>query len=471
MLMVFEPVMTYDCKVMQAKQTAWPFVLPLLNLGVIIMFELKNPRGTKDYLPEEQRIRRDILRKLESIFESYGYQPLETPILCLYEVLASKYAGGAEILKEVYKLKDQGNRDLGLRYDLTIPFSKVVGMNPDLRMPFKRYEIGKVFRDGPVKTGRFREFTQCDVDMVGVESQIAEAEIISMTVDAFAQMGLDVYVSYNNRKFLAGLLQCISVEEGLVNDVILTLDKVGKITQDEVKIELAEKGVSEEVADKILSVFQMSRDDLNFFIQDNLASSLLKQGYDELKDLDGYIEALGLQDKTRFNPFLARGLDIYTGTVFEVFLQDGSITSSLGAGGRYDRIIGAFLEDGNDYPAVGISFGLDVIFKALELRGELGMLRPCDLFIIPLGTKLESLKIANSLRKMGIRVDIEMMDRKLKKSLEYADKGNVPFTVVIGEDELNTGVIKIKDMANSTEETVQLDKLGEKIKERLENRP
>ena len=193
------------------------------------MIELKNPKGTMDYLPQEQKIRQNIVRGLQDVFEKYGYQPLETPILCHFEVLASKYAGGAEILKEVYKMNDQGDRELGLRYDLTVPFAKVVGMNSEMRMPFKRYEIGKVFRDGPVKAGRNREFTQCDVDVVGVSSMIAEAEYFAITIDIFEMLGLPVYISYNNRKLLSGLVEASSIDIADASSVILSIDKLEKI--------------------------------------------------------------------------------------------------------------------------------------------------------------------------------------------------------------------------------------------------
>ncbi|HKZ42042.1 MAG TPA: ATP phosphoribosyltransferase regulatory subunit, partial [Candidatus Hodarchaeales archaeon] len=166
--------------------------------------ELKILKGTTDYLPNEQIIRARIAAKLSRVFELYGFLPLETPILEYYDILASKYAGGAEILKETYKLTDQGQRELALRYDLTIPFSRVLGMNPSLPKPFKRYEIGKVFRDGPVKPGRNREFTQCDVDIAGVKSVIAESELIALTLDVFSLLKIDINVEINNRKLLSG---------------------------------------------------------------------------------------------------------------------------------------------------------------------------------------------------------------------------------------------------------------------------
>ena len=190
--------------------------------------DYQNVRGTQDYLPEQEATRRAIRRTLEDTFISYGCKPLETPILNYTELMASKYAGGAEILQEMYTLTDRGERDLALRYDLTIPFAKVVAMNPAIAMPFKRYEIGKVFRDGPIKAGRFREFTQCDVDIVGVESQAAEAELMMMAIDAFDQLKLKINLQYNNRKLLVGLLQLFEVEQDQMNRVILILDKIEK---------------------------------------------------------------------------------------------------------------------------------------------------------------------------------------------------------------------------------------------------
>ncbi|MCK9905912.1 ATP phosphoribosyltransferase regulatory subunit, partial [Frankia sp. Cpl3] len=166
-------------------------------------------KGTRNILPEKQLVRNRIRATLQGVFETYGCKPLETPMLQYYDLLASKYGGGAEILKEVYRLSDQGERELALRYDLTIPLTKVIGMNPQMRLPFKRYEIGKVFRDGPIKPGRFREFIQCDVDIIGVSSMLAEAELMTMAVDAFGKLGLDVTIQYNNRKLLAGILQSL----------------------------------------------------------------------------------------------------------------------------------------------------------------------------------------------------------------------------------------------------------------------
>lgn len=412
------------------------------------MVELKNLKGTCDYLPREQAVRQEIIRKLQDVFEKYGYQPAETPAICYYDVLASKYGGGAEILKEVYKLKDQGGRDIGLRYDLTVPFARLIGMNPDIRMPFKRYEIGRVYRDGPVKTGRNREFVQCDLDMVGVKSVMAEAELMMMTCEVYQMLGLDIYLCYNNRKLLSGIIESVGVETALVSRVILSIDKLEKIGFDGVKSELLQFGITEQKTNMLLDIMKLRPDDIVSELKQN---ENIEQGIKELKELEMYLSALDIRDPLRFSPSLARGLEIYTGTVWEVFLADGSITSSIGAGGRYDNIIGAFINNGLEYPAVGMTFGLDVIYQALLEKGAATGKPLADIYIIPLGTGKECLKLAMELRKAGLRVDVDMTERRLKKSMDYANKQGIPFVAVIGEYEVQSGEFTLKEMEKGKE--------------------
>lgn len=418
--------------------------------------ELRNLKGTRDFMKGEQKIRNEIIKKLQQIFENYGYQPLETPIICKYDILASKYAGGDEILKEVYKFKDQGMRNIGLRYDLTVPFARVIGMNQNIRLPFKRYEIGKVFRNGPVKAGRSREFIQCDVDMVGVKSMMAEAELLIMANDVYKMLGLDVYIQFNNRKLLSGIIRTVGISEELEGSVILSLDKLEKIGKDGVRDELIQKGLTDEYILKLLSILDQGENDLLENLRDNPPNEFIKQGIKELDELVYYLESSGIKNICRFTPFLARGLEIYTGTVFEVFLSDGSISSSLSGGGRYDKIIGAFWDNGNEYPAVGITFGLDVIYTALENKYAEAEASPVQVYIIPIGTEAESLNILTSLRRKGISADIEMDKRKLRKSLEYAAKQGIPFVIVIGEDEIKNGIVRIRDMKEGTEKETSI---------------
>lgn len=430
---------------------------------------LRNVKGTSDYLPEEQTARRAIARTLEDVFERYGYQPLETPIVCHYDVLAAKYAGGAEILKEVYKLTDQGQRELALRYDLTIPFARVVGMNPQLRMPFKRYEIGKVFRDGPVKAGRNREFIQCDVDVVGVGTLLAEIELLSLTAAAFDRLGLPICITYNNRKLLAGLVQAAGLPMDLAGEVILSLDKIAKIGREAVTDEIAGKGVSRESIETLLEYLDIPPEELLEQLDKKAVNALMKEGVTELLELQSCISAAGLEVVTKFSPWLARGLEIYTGTVWEVFLADGTIASSIGAGGRYDKIIGAFLDNGADYPAVGMSFGLDVIYEALRLKGRITPRTPADVYLIPLGTDREILGLASRLRALGMRVETEMSGRKLKKVLDYVNKAGVPYVVIVGPDELCRQTVKLRDMAEGKEEELSWDDLMARLQTSLAN--
>lgn len=427
--------------------------------------ELKNLKGTEDYLPKEQMLRNKIINTLSNVFETYGYLPLETPTLCYYDLLASKYAGGAEILKEVYTLEDQGKRKLGLRYDLTVPFSKVISINKDITLPFKRYEIGKVFRDGPVKIGRNREFYQCDVDVCGLSDRLSEAELLTMAIKCFEELGIEIYIEWNNRKLLSGLIIECDIPEEITPRVILSVDKLAKIGEDGVRAELNEYDIDNDKLDKLFSYFKLDIEGLKKEFA-NTDNQKLKEGLDEVIELSDYIEKLNLKECI-FVPYLARGLEIYTGFVLEVFDKQQRITSSLGGGGRYDKIITNFIDDGNEYPAVGMSFGLSPIYAVLNMENnEHESLY--DLLIIPMNTKAESLSLANKLRDNNLKVLIEMK-KKLNKSLDWANRNNIPYVIILGEDELNTKKIKIKDMINSTSYEVDLEDI-EKITEIVSNK-
>lgn len=415
--------------------------------------DYQNVKGTQDFLPEDEVIRRKIRRTLEDVFIQYGCKPLETPILNYTELLVSKYGGGAEILEEMYTLTDRGERDLALRYDLTIPFAKVVAMNPALPMPFKRYEIGKVFRDGPIKTGRLREFTQCDVDIVGVDSQIAEAELMAMALDAFKKLDLQVIIQYNNRKLLAGMLEVFGTDTDKINQAVLTLDKLEKIGLNAVISELNEKGLSK-VAIASVKQFLTDRDNVNFNYYEGYSeqNEQVKEGLKELKELKAYLDYLNMDDSCVFNPFLARGLEIYTGSIYEIFLADKSITSSIGSGGRYDNAIGGLIGTKETISTVGISFGLDVIYTALRQRVDnFKENTSVDYYVVPLGTEKEALLVANDLRSKGYKVELELGKKKLGKALNKANKEKIPFVIIIGENEITNQSIKIKDMQSGDE--------------------
>jgi len=423
-------------------------------------------KGTRDYLPNEQIIREKIVGILIDKFKKYGFKPMETAILEYYSVLASKYAGGEEILKETYKLTDQGGRQLGLRYELTIKLAKVIGLNPMIRFPFKRYEIGKVFRDGPVKTGRLREFTQCDVDVVGVKSMAADAEFIAMTFDIFKEIGLDVKVLVNNRKLLNGIMEYVEIPEDKRISTILSLDKLDKIGKDGVIEELRESGISESQIDKLFQVIEgaagSTQEKIAYF-ENIITNEIGKEGLQELKDFFYYCSAYEIpEDDVIFQPSLARGLAYYTGTMWEVYLKDGTIKSSVAAGGRWDEMIKNFLQSKLDYPAVGMTFGLDVIYEALKQKDFEGFIGKKDkipmVLIIPINTLTESLTIAKKLRDAGISTDV-IVEKKLKRALEFADKEGIPYVIIVGKAELEKNVVKIRDMQAQQETEMPLEKV------------
>lgn len=413
--------------------------------------EIENVKGGYDYLPEEQKIRNYINDTLKTVFEEYGYASIETPILCYYDILAGKYDESNDLLNEIYKLSDQGKRKLGLRYDLTVPFSKLIALNKNkITMPFKRYEIAKVFRDGPIKAGRDREFTQCDVDVVGIEGQMIEAELVSLYVEAFKKLEIDVEIKYNSRKLMNGLILECGVADELTSKTITIIDKIEKLSKADFNKALLEIGLNEDQSEKLQEYFSLSLEQISEMFK-NSENVVLNEGLKELNELNDYLVALNLQNYCKFTSSLARGQDYYTGTVFEVYEKNGKLNCSIGGGGRYDKIITDFINDGNVYPAVGVSFGLTSLYTILKDRAEFSSKSLLDFYIIPIGTEKESLKLAIELRKQGYKVDISMNGRKLKKCLDYANKANIPYVIVLGEDEINNNKFVIKDMINKNQ--------------------
>ena len=423
----------------------------------------ENVKGTYDYLPEKQMLRERIKNVLQKVFVKYGFSPVETPILCRYELLASKYSEGADILNEMYKLSDQGKRQLGLRYDLTITFSKLISSNQEITLPFKRYEIGKVFRDGPVKTGRNREFTQCDVDVVGIKSVMAEAEYMLMTAEAYKNLGLDIEIEFNNRKLLTGIISYVfgNVSDEIMRKIIMIIDKFAKITEGELYEAFKELGFTRESVDKLKTLLKCDYVTLKDMLSVSDDKSI-KEGISEINELYEYVVNTEAEKCMKFAPYLARGIDIYTGTVWEVFLKNRKINEhdfnmSIGGGGRYDRIITTFINNGKEYPAVGMSFGLDVIYEIIKLKdGKISKL-VMDLFVIPMGTEKQSFTFTSNLRKLGVKTEIEKRAQKLKKSMSYANKMCIPYVVIIGEDEIKKQSVKVKNMETGLSQEFSID--------------
>ncbi len=420
---------------------------------------MRNVKGTYDYLPDEQIERNRVVDQLRKIFESYGFNPIETPILSMEDVLASKYAGGAEIMKEVYTLSDQGERALGLRYDLTVPFAKFISLNKnDLSFPFKKYEIGKAYRNGPIKRGRKREFIQADVDVVGVSSIYAELEFFNMISYVANELDMKVTVKFNDRRILTRLLKLFSVPEKNMSNIILTIDKLEKLSREELVEELCEKGIANERGVELLNLLESEG---NEELKTILAC-------DELREFNKLMRMISEMndENTRFlfTPSLARGLEVYTGTIWEVFVdhKDSLITSSIGGGGRYDNMIGNLLGIDEAYPAVGMTFGLDVIMEVMKDKGELAKKTIVDYLIIPMsGLESDLSGFSEKLRRNGIKLDVDYSGKRIKKILNRANKLNIPFVTVFGEDEVRDGKFKIKDMESGLEKEFTMSQFEE----------
>lgn len=417
------------------------------------MVNVELAKGTRNVDPNQKLIRNKVMNVLVKVFDLYGYKPLETPTLQRYDVLASKYAGGAEILKETFRLKDQGNRDLALRYDLTVPLALYVALNPQVKLPFKRYEVGKVFRDGPISSERFREFWQCDVDVVGSSSMLADAEFINLILRVFKELSLDVVVKINNRKILDGIMDYCNIDSEKRNSAILTIDKFEKIGVDGVKNELKEKKLSNDQIDKLTKLISVKGDSKKKL---EYIKKLLNNN-EGIKEIE---EVMLYAPNADFDPSLARGLAYYTGIVYETFMKNSELKTSLVSGGRFDNMIGDFLNNGQKYPAVGISFGLDRIEKAVKFDEKANT----KVYVIPIKQAEKSLQILEELRSKGINSDMDLMDRSISKNLDYANSLGIPYVVFVGEDEVKKNKFKLRDMKTGKEEMLSVSDIIKKLK-------
>ena len=428
---------------------------------------LQRARGVRDFGPSEKIARNKIIEVLKTVFENFGFNPIETPVLERYELFASKFGIGQEsdAMRETFKLNDQGNRKIVLRTEFTVPFARFVGMNPQLKSPFKRYQMGQVFRDGPIKLGRYREFWQCDVDVVGIDSPLMDGEILQLANTVFKRLDLDVEIQINNRKILNAVMDYVGIPTEQQISVIISIDKLDKIGISGVTEELTGKGMEVEKIEKVLSILdskgsnQEIIEKLRAIIGDNSG----------LNEVEKAIQAAPDNQNIIFLPSLARGLAYYTGNVFEVYLKDKSkLSSSICAGGRFDNMIGGFIGEGAQFPAVGISFGLETIFDAIKiLRPEVDDQKSVTtVYVAPIapGQIDEAIKVSNALRQLNIPTDVDYLGRKLGKNLEYASSYNIPWVVIIGEDEVKEGKVTLRDMKTGVQVKKTTAELTELLK-------
>lgn len=420
-------------------------------------------KGTRDFLPSQMVKRNYIINIIKTIFEKYGFEPLETPTLELWETLSGKY--GEEGDRLTYRFIDRGEREVGLRYDLTVPLSRVMAMYPQLPKPFKRYQIQPVWRADKPQKGRFREFYQCDVDIVGSDSMLADAEIIAIIYEILKALNFEEFtIRINSRKVLFGLVEMSGSGLDKEFDVYRAIDKLDKVGFEGVEAELKQQNIAEPATKKLMDILRIEGDNqtrLGKAAQLLGNSKVGMEGVEEIKTLAAYLSAYQIPDASYlFDLCLARGLDYYTGPIYETVVEKPRIGSITG-GGRYDNLIGLF--SGQDMPATGSSVGLERIVTVME---ELEMF-PTHLntSTAVLVTVFEdellpySIKIANMLRGAGINTDLYTGKSKLRGQFGLANDKNIPLVIVAGPDEQSQMKANVKNMSSGEQETVSLSDL------------
>ena len=439
------------------------------------------PKGTRDFSPVEMSRRQYIFDTVKSVFRTYGFSPLETPAMENLSTLLGKY--GDEGDKLLFKILNSGDYaaglseeelhnaskicEKGLRYDLTVPFARYVVQHRDeLSFPFKRFQIQPVWRADRPQKGRYREFYQCDVDVIGSRSLLNEVELVQIVDAVFAKLGIRTVLKMNNRKILYGIAEAIGHADKMI-DITVAIDKLEKIGLDNVKAELLGRGLDEDAVAQLQPILELSGD--NSQKLDKLAevigtSETGLKGIEEMRTIFGLIEALGVALPVELDLSLARGLNYYTGAIFEVKALDYAIGSICG-GGRYDNLTGIFGLP--DVSGVGISFGADRIYDVmtgLELFPESVDCSTQVLFMnFGEAEQMASLCIISSLRKAGIAAEIYPESAKMKKQMEYANRRSIPFVVIIGSQELEQGVATVKNMRTGEQQQLPFEKVAEAL--------
>jgi histidyl-tRNA synthetase len=425
------------------------------------------PRGTRDYLPEDQLKKNWVVDTVREVYESYGYEPLDTPAFEYLEMLQIK--SGEDILNQVYAFKDKSDRELALRFEHTASTVRVVATHRELQMPFKRYIIGPTWRYERPSETRFREFLQADVDIFGVEGSIADAEVISAVVEAFSRLGFEGFTIYlNDRRILKSIVELAGIPSENSLNAIRAVDKIKKIGRDGVIEELREISPYEEASIKLLDLISLKGEPLEVI---GSAKRMLKEypegikGCEALEDLVRYAEAFGFSEYLRVDLSLARGLDYYTGPIFEIFAKGYEEYSSLAGGGRYDEIVALF--GGEPTPATGISFGVDRVTLVLEEKGAFkGLSLGADVYVAPVNDDVvyKAIEITQLLRQAGVSTIVDMMGRRLGKQFEYADKKGIPIVIVVGEKDLAEDSVTVRDMKTGEQEKVKMEELLSHLK-------
>ena len=441
------------------------------------------PKGTRDFSPAEMAKRNYIFDTIKDVYALYGYQQIETPSMETLQTLMGKY--GEEGDKLLFKILNSGDFigklpanefvsdnvlklaanicEKGLRYDLTVPFARYVVMHRDeLQMPFKRYQIQPVWRADRPQKGRYREFYQCDADVVGSDSLLNEVELVQIIDTVFTKFGINVQIKLNNRKILAGIAEYIGQPDKIV-DITVAIDKLDKVGVEAVNAEMLANGITQDAVDKLQPILTMSGtnvEKLETIAQTIGTSEIGLKGVEETRFILEKIEAVGLKNELQLDLTLARGLNYYTGAIFEVKAKDVAIGSITG-GGRYDNLTGIFGMPG--LSGVGISFGADRIYDVLNMLDlyPQNAIQATQVLFINFGEAEADycLPIAGQIRAAGISVELYPDCAKMKKQMAYANAKGIPFVVLAGESEINQGKVTLKNMLTGDQQLVSTEEL------------
>jgi histidyl-tRNA synthetase len=445
------------------------------------------PKGTRDFSPEEMAKRNYIFDTIKEVYRLYGFRQIETPAMENLSTLMGKYGEEGDkllfkILNSGHFLADMGTEDIiegnsvktankisekGLRYDLTVPFARYVVMHRnDISFPFKRYQIQPVWRADRPQKGRYREFFQCDADIVGSDSLLNEVELVQIIDEVFSHLGIRVSVKLNNRKILSGMAEIIG-EADKITDITVAIDKLDKIGLEKVNEELASKGIAQTAIQKLQPIILLSgstREKLDTLRSVLASSETGLKGVEEMEYIFNKTETLTLKNEAMLDLTLARGLNYYTGVIIEVKASDAQI-GSIAGGGRYDNLTGIFGLPG--VSGVGISFGADRIYDVLSHLNlfPLNFTHATDLLFVNFGEKEADhlLPIVMQLRREGICCELYPEAAKMKKQMSYADSNHIPYVAIVGENEIKEGKITLKDMQSGEQKSLSVQEITEAV--------
>ncbi len=432
------------------------------------------PKGMRDFLPNEMLKREYVFDIVRDVFHLYGFEPLQTPVLELNETLMGKYGEDAE--KLIFQAQHPGGKEeLALRYDLTVPLARVVAQyESEISLPFKRYQLSPVWRAERPQRGRYREFYQCDADIVGIASMAADAEIVGLVVTVFQRLGFKQFtVKINNRKLLTGIGQYSGVPNARLGDLYRSVDKFDKIGADGVRQELLERGIDAEAVARMIDLLQARQPGLESleFLEEVMGNiPVAAEGIRELRELAGHLNDANLPSNYyEFDFTMVRGLGYYTGPIYETIITEPNLGSVTG-GGRYDELIGLFRKE--SLPTTGTSLGIERIIDLMDVldlypASISGTVVQVLVTVFDETSYAMSTRLAADLREQNVRTELFMQDRNLGRQFTYADKKNIPLVAILGPEEITHNHVRLKRLSDGQEVTVGRDQVVEKVHELL----